>query len=108
VRVGAGDVDGDGLDDIITGAEAPVGGHVKAFSGATGAELASFIAYPGFAGACLSRLETSMVIAKTTSSPVLASGAAGGHVKVFSGANGSLLRSFLAYPGFVGGVTWAR
>ncbi|MBX9579544.1 MAG: PEP-CTERM sorting domain-containing protein [Gemmataceae bacterium] len=37
--------------DIITGAGpgAP-GGHVKAFDGATGAEVRSFLAFPGFDG----------------------------------------------------------
>jgi hypothetical protein len=51
VRVAAGDLDGDGLADIITGAGpgAP-GGHVKAFSGVSGAELRSFLAYEGTTG----------------------------------------------------------
>jgi hypothetical protein len=42
-----GDVDG-GRDDIIVGAEPS--GHVKAFDGTTGAEIASFFAFPGFNG----------------------------------------------------------
>ena len=51
VRVAATDVDRDGRADIIT-APGPGGGpHVRAFSGATGAEIASFFAYdPSFAG----------------------------------------------------------
>ena len=53
VFVGGGDIDGDGFDDIITGAGPAAGGapHVKVFSGANNAELASFFAYtPSFAG----------------------------------------------------------
>src|SRR5262249_11036558 len=48
VRVATGDVTGDGIDDIVTGAgpDAP-GGHVKVFDGKTGAEVRSFLAYPG-------------------------------------------------------------
>jgi hypothetical protein len=51
VRVAAGDVDGDGRADIITGAGAGAQGHVKVFNGQTGAEIRSFFAYgPNFTG----------------------------------------------------------
>jgi hypothetical protein len=51
VRTAAADVNGDGKADIITGAGAGGGPHVKVFNGATGAELASFLAYdPAFTG----------------------------------------------------------
>jgi hypothetical protein len=45
VRVAAGDINGDNIADIITGAGAGGGGHVKAFDGVTGAQLQSFLAY---------------------------------------------------------------
>ncbi len=47
----AGDIDGDGKADVITGGTAPARGpHVKVFDG-TGAVLQSFLAYdPSFAG----------------------------------------------------------
>jgi hypothetical protein len=53
VRVAVGDVNGDGVADIITGAGLSGGPHVRAFSLASGApvEIASFYAYdPVFAG----------------------------------------------------------
>src|SRR5262249_9411868 len=34
-------------------------------------------------------------------------GAPGGHVKVFDGRDGSLMRSFIAFPGFGGGIVVA-
>ena len=49
--VAAADVDGDGRADIVTGAGAGGGPHVKVFSGADLSTLASFYAYaPAFAG----------------------------------------------------------
>ena len=51
VRVAAGDVDGDGRADIITGAGPGGGPHVRVFSGVDLHELASFYAFdPTFAG----------------------------------------------------------
>jgi hypothetical protein len=51
VFVAAGDVNGDGFADIVTGAGAGGTPHVKVFSGQNGSELASFWAYhPDFRG----------------------------------------------------------
>ena len=51
VFVASGDIDGDGRDDIITGAGAKAGPHVKVFSGMDGTELFSFFAFdPNFVG----------------------------------------------------------
>src|SRR4051812_2468817 len=51
VSVAAGDVNGDGILDLITGAGPDGGPHVKVISGATGQQLNSFYAYePGFTG----------------------------------------------------------
>ena len=51
VRVATADVDGDGVQDIITAAGAGGGPHVKVFSGVDAHLLASFFAYtPSFSG----------------------------------------------------------
>jgi hypothetical protein len=44
VRVGSGDLDNDGFDDILVGAGPGAGPHAKAFSGKDGREIASFFA----------------------------------------------------------------
>ena len=105
VRVATGDVDDDGIDDIITGAGPGGGGHIKVFSGATGGELRSFFAYgPSYSGGVY--VGGGDVDGDGFDDIVTGAGAGGGpHVKVFSGADGSELRSFLAYtPSFAGGV----
>jgi hypothetical protein len=105
VRVATGDVDDDGFADIITGAGPGGGGHIKVFSGATGAELRSFFAYGQSYGGGV-YVGGGDVDGDGFDDIVTGAGAGGGpHVKVFSGADGSELRSFFAYtPSFAGGV----
>ena len=117
VFVAAGDVDGDGRDDVITGAGPGAGPHVKVFNGLTGAEVASFFAFnPAFAGGA--RVATGDVNGDGRADLVVGAGPgnANGHVKVIDGtrlgqvlpngqiADGTLLSDFFAYPGFNGGV----
>lgn len=106
VYVAAGDVNGDGRADIITGAGASSAGpHVRVFDGATLDPLASFFAYPAsFAGGV--RVGVTDTNLDGIADIVTAPGPGGGpHVKVFDGNTFTELRSFFAYdPGFTGGL----
>ena len=105
VYVASGDVDGDGYADIVTGADAGGAPHVKVFSGQSGSELLSFMAFtPSFTGGV--RVAAGDVDGDGLVDIVTgAGGGAGGHVKVFSGQTGAELQSYLAYnAAFTGGV----
>ncbi|AWM36357.1 Extracellular serine protease precursor [Gemmata obscuriglobus] len=104
VFVSTGDVNGDGFDDIVVSADAGSAPHVKVFSGKDGALLQSFLAYDaGFRGGV--RVSVADVDGDGFDDIVTGNGAgAVGHVKVFSGKDGSVLQSFLAYDAFTGGV----
>jgi len=105
VFVAAGDVNGDGFDDIVTGTDAGTTAHVKVFSGSTGAEIRSFFAYPaGFNGGV--RVATGDINGDGRADIITGAGPGGGpHVKVFDGVSLSELKSFFAYSGsFAGGV----
>lgn len=106
VRVAAGDLNGDGVDDLITGAGPGAAPHVKVFDGATGAELRSFFAYSAlFTGGVFvaaGDLDGDGVADIITGA---GAGSSGGHVKVFDGVSGVEVGSFFAYDGgFTGGV----
>jgi uncharacterized protein YkwD len=108
VFVAAGDVNGDGKADIITGAGAGGGPHVRVFSGADGHELASFFAYPStFSGGV--SVAAGDVNGDGKADVITGAGAGGGPlVRVFSGTTFSGICSFYAYAqSFTGGVTVA-
>jgi fibronectin-binding autotransporter adhesin len=107
-RVATGDVNGDGVDDIVTGAGPLGSSHVKVFDGRTGAELLSFFAFDGNA-----RFGVFVAAADLDGdgrAEVIAGAGQGGapHVKVFDGATAAERLSFFAFDGTQrGGVTVA-
>jgi hypothetical protein len=114
VRVAAGDVNGDGFADIITGAGPGGGPHVRAFSGQDQSELASFFPYiEGFRGGV--RVSVGDFNQDGVDEIVTGAGPGGGpHVRVFARDTvtggiapfvGGVSNSFFAYSqAFAGGV----
>ncbi len=101
-------IDNDEVPDIITGAGAGGGPHVKVFSGKTGAEVLSFMAYdPAFTGGV--NVAGGIVANNGPPSIVTGPGAGGGpDVRIFDTRDGRLVSEFLAYdPAFRGGVNVA-
>ena len=107
-RVATGDVTGDGVDDIITGAGPLGSSHVKVFDGNTGAEVLSIFAFDEFA-----RFGVFVAAADLDGdgrAELIAGAGQGGapHVKVFDGNTGRERLSFFAFDASRrGGVTVA-
>src|SRR5207253_2882959 len=105
VNVAVGDVNGDGFADVLVGADAGGGPHVKAFSGADGHLLANFFAYDaGFRGGV--RVAAGDVDGDGRAEVVTGAGRGGGpHVIVRDGRTLAVRESFFAFdPAFLGGV----
>jgi hypothetical protein len=108
VRVALGDVNRDGVPDLIVGSGRGLHSRVRVFDGRTGELLAGalgdFKPFPHFNGGVY--VTAGDVNGDGFTDVIVAQGEGGkSRVKVFSGANGSLLGSFRAYPGvFRGGV----
>jgi hypothetical protein len=102
VFVASGDVNDDGRDDIIVSAGTGGGPHVRVFSGLDGSRIMNFFAYAN-------TFTNGVVVASGDingdgNDDVITGPAIGSEqVKVFSGADGSLLRSFFPYGGVFGG-----
>jgi autotransporter-associated beta strand protein len=108
VTVATADVNGDGVDDIITGAGPGGGPHVKVFDGVNLNLLRSFFAYaPEFRGGV--NVAAGDVNGDGRADIITGAGAGGGpHVIVNDAATLALLASFYAYdPSFIGGVNVA-
>jgi hypothetical protein len=105
VTVAAGDTNGDGVDDIVTGAGLGGGPHVQVFDGNSFALIASFFAYDiAFRGGA--SVGVADVDGDGLGDIITGAGPGGGpHVKVFTPDGGSVISSFFAYAAdFRGGV----
>jgi hypothetical protein len=114
VTVAVGDLNGDGRDEVITGAGAGGGPHVRTFAIAydnNGSFIQpgiEFLAYaPAFTGGVF--VAAGDLDGDGRAEIITSPGAGGGpHMQVFNGQSGASIASFLAYdPNFRGGVTVA-
>lgn len=108
VAVATGDVNGDGIEDIIVGAGPGAAPHVRVLSGANLAQIHSFMAFDvAFTGGV--NVAAGDVNGDGFADIIVGAGAGGGpQVAVYDGKTGSLLQSFMAYDtGFHGGVSVA-
>jgi hypothetical protein len=102
VNVAAGDVDYDGRADIIVGS-ALGHNHVRVYRGTDAKEVSSFLAFGKFNGGI--SVACADVNGDAHADIIVGAGpGAGAHVKVFDGADRSLLHSFFAFADFAGGV----
>jgi hypothetical protein len=101
VRVAAGDVNGDGFADVVTGAGLGGGPHVKVFDGANVAHvLRSFFAFDSLdvggvyvAAGDMDGDHKADVVVSQGGAPF------GAHVRKFDGATGRLLADVVPFPG---------
>ncbi len=107
IHLATGDIDGDGVKDIIASADAGASPHVKVFSGKTFAIIRSFYAFSSsFQGGA--RVACADINGDGLAD-IIVSTASGNssHVKVFSGLDNKVLNSFFAFNGSLkgGGTT---
>src|SRR5207237_360022 len=105
VHVATGDVNGDGVPDIITAPGAGGGPLVKVWDGASGSLLTAFMAYDDkFRGGVY--VAAGDVNGDGHADIITGAGQGGGpHVKVISGADLHLITQYYAYdPTYTGGV----
>jgi hypothetical protein len=108
VWVAAGDVDGDGTAELITGAGTGGGPHVKVWDAARGVERYGFFAYVAdFRGGV--HVAAADLDADGLAEIITSPGAGGGpHVRVLDGRDGTGRADFMAYEvAFTGGVQLA-
>jgi hypothetical protein len=102
--VAAGDTNGDGLADIVTGAGAGGGPNVAVYSGSDLAVLQNFFAYdPAFAGG----VRVGTVVGVSGRGEIVTGPGLGGgpNVRVFDGPTLTDLEDFFAFnPQFTGGI----
>ena len=104
----AGDVNGDFIPDLIIGAGAGGGPHLKVFDGATGALILNKMVFQsGFRGGL--SLAVGQVDQDALGEIVVGAGPGGGsHIRILNGTTGAIIREFFAFdPAFQGGVSLA-
>lgn len=107
INVAFGDVNGDGSDDIITGAKAGGGPHIRAFDGETLGEIVGFFAYAAaFTGGV--NVGSGDVDGDGKADIITGAGAGGGpHVRVIDFRKSVITEYFAYAAGFTGGVNVA-
>ncbi len=105
IYIAAGDVNRDGIADIVTGADSGGGPHVRIFDGVSRQEIRSYFAY-GFTFTGGVRVATTDFNADGVADIITGAGPGGGpHVRIVSGDTLAPLAGFFAYAqNFTGGV----
>ena len=108
IRITSGDIDGDGVLDLIAGAGPGGGPAVVVLNSVTGAVSQSFFAFdPNFRGGVFVAVRD--INGDSILDIIVGAGAGGGpEVRIFDGRTNSILKSFFAYDAsFRGGVSVA-
>ncbi len=107
VSLASADVNGDGADDIIVGAGAGGGPHVKVFSGKTGELIEQFFAFnPSYTGG-MNLAASDLTNDGKADILVGSNGGMEAAVEIFNGATSTQIRSFTPYVNFMGAVNVA-